>query len=154
MTHPARRLTDQKYVVRLRRAAGDFLREMGAILGESDMRQVLVLGGAGLLAWAVMGICSERGRQDLIAYAAMFPMGSPRAWTVIYCGVGTAMIWLAYRQVPKVPALLLGPVLIVVWSWAFFARVATIATFQTGNATSLIYMTIGALLIYNVGARK
>lgn len=154
MTHPTRRFSDQRFVVRVRRMLADVGQEFLTILNEADMRIVLLFGGAGLIAWASMGAFSERGYQDLKAYAAMFPMGSPFAWVTVYLSVGVTMLWLAYKRVPKVPALLLGPIVIAVWSWAFFARVATVATFQTGNATSLIYMAIGALLIYNAGSRK
>lgn len=124
------------------------------VLDEADMRILLLLGGAGLVAWATIGIASERGWHDLVAYAAMFPMGSPIGWVSVYFGVGGAMIWLAWNDVPKVPCLLLGPVVIAVWSWAFFARSTTVATYQTGNATSLIYMAIGTLMIYSAGTKK
>lgn len=164
MIHPARRFTDQRYVVRLRRAvvavarwaygrAADFGAKTLELLN-ADIRMVLFLAGWGLIAWASMGVYTERGWHDLVAYASMFPMGSPMAWIMIYYSVGASMIWLALNDVPKVPALLLGPVLIAVWSWAFFARTATVATYQTGNATSLIYMAIGTLLVYNAGSRK
>lgn len=165
MNHHARRFTDQKFVARLRRVVMFLYRwtvgrivsfgaELLTIIDEADMRLTLALGGFGLIAWAANGVYTERGKADLVAYAAMFPLGSPMAWVVIYYSVGAALIWLAVNKVPKTPALLLGPVVIAIWSWAFFARTATVATFQTGNATSLIYIAIGTLLIYNAGNRK
>jgi hypothetical protein len=36
----------------------------------------------------------------------------------------------------------------VIWVWSAIARMTATATFQTGNATSIVYILLGLLIIH------
>lgn len=110
-----------------------------------DISTTLLLGGLGLVVWAIFGWYFNP--IDLANYASLFPFGSVTFWfyNYIFCGVG---MWLlvAYNY-PPTSSLLLGTWVSIIWSWSAFGRLAVMSTYQTGNATSLIYVTLGILII-------
>lgn len=135
-----RRKTDQSY-----------LNQLKMILLDGDISMVLLLGGIGLWLWAAFGIWRYIG--DLNAYAAMFPFGNGTFWVANYFLCGAAMWWLVAAQMPAMASLLIGGWIGTIWSWSFLARSTAIATLQTGNATSIVYIIIGFLIIHR-GARR
>jgi hypothetical protein len=112
---------------------------------------VLLLGGLGLWLWAGFGVF--RYMDDLAAYTAMFPFGNGIFWVSNYFLCGAAMWWLVAAQMPPLSSLLIGGWIGTIWSWSFLARSTAIATLQTGNATSIVYIIIGFLIIHR-GARR
>lgn len=121
------------------------------ILLDGDISMVLLLGGLGLWLWASFGVW--RYTDDLAAYAAMFPFGNGTFWVANYYLCGLAMWWLVAARIPPLASLLIGGWIGTIWSWSLLARTTAIATLQTGNATSIVYIIIGLLIVHR-GARR
>lgn len=121
------------------------LQQLKSVLVEGDISLVLLLGGLGLILWAIFGLVSNA--QDLSNYAKLFPFGGILFWVVNYLFCGLAMWFLVAYQYPPTISLLLGTWCSIVWSWSALGRMSNMATFQTGNATSVIYVIIGLLII-------
>lgn len=138
--HPRRRSSDQS-----------LLNRIAYVLLDGDISMVLLLGGLGLWLWAGFG--AWRYVDDLAAYTAMFPFGNGFFWVGNYFFCGLAMWWLVGKNFPPLPSLLIGGWIGTIWSWSFLARTTAVATLQTGNATSIIYIIIGVLIIHR-GARR
>ena len=124
------------------------------ILRYGDIGMMLIVGGAGLMAWALFGLFTVKGQADLAAYAAMFPLGSQNVWAAIYILCGLLMWLLVAYRMPFTLSVTVGGWVVAIWSWALLARAAAIATQQTGNATSMIYIVVGMLIISRAGRRK
>lgn len=133
--HMKRRKTDRSYLAQL----------MYIIL-EGDISLVTLLGGLGLILWAAFGLW--RFGLDLQAYADIFPFGNATFWALNYILCGIGMWWMVAAQFPSLFSLLIGGWIWTIWSWSFFARSTAVATLQTGNATSIIYIIIGLLIIH------
>lgn len=121
------------------------------IITSGDIGMVLVMGGLGLILWAAFGVWMFM--DDLEAYAKMFPLGNGKFWVANYVSCGLAMWWLAAKRLPPLSSLLVGSWVCVIWSWSALARMTATATFQTGNATSVIYIMIGLLIIHRSAKR-
>lgn len=115
--------------------------------GNIDM--VLLLGALGLLAWVAFGFTSAKA--DLRQYAAMFPLGTVEFWVCSYLFAAGGLIYLVAYQLPPLASLIVGGWLTVIWSWSFFARAQAVYTAQTGNATSILYILIGVLILQRSG---
>lgn len=139
-THPLRRKSDSSYLAQIKH-----------ILLNGDISMVLLLGGLGLWLWAGFGIWKHT--DDLSAYAAMFPFGSGIFWGLNYFICGLGMWWLVAAKFPPLASLLIGGWIGTIWSWSYLARSTAIATLQTGNATSIVYIIIGFLIIHR-GAKR
>lgn len=116
-----------------------------------DIAMVLIIGALGLLAWIGFGFTSAKA--DLQNYANMFPVGGFEFWVFAYIFAAVGMLYLAATDLPPLPSLVVGGWLVTIWSWSFFARTLTVYTAQTGNATSIIYILIGALILQRSGKR-
>ena len=112
---------------------------------DGDIGMVLLLGGLGLILWAIMGTIKLNG--DLKAYAAMFPFGDALFWFSNYVLCGLAMWYLVATRLPPLMSLIVGGWIATLWGWSFFARTTLQATAQTGNATSVMYIIIGLLIV-------
>lgn len=121
------------------------------VVVDGDISMTLVLGGLGLMLWAVFGMFMFVN--DLDAYAKMFPYGNGYFWAGNYLVCGLAMWWLVGAQFPAFASLVIGGWVSVIWTWAALARMTATATMQTGNATSVIYIILGLLIIQR-SARK
>jgi hypothetical protein len=115
--------------------------------GNIDM--VLLLGALGLLAWVAFGFTSAKA--DLTQYAALFPVGTVEFWVGSYLFAAGGLIYLVAYQLPSLASLIVGGWLTVIWSWSFFARAQAVYTAQTGNATSILYILIGVLILQRSG---
>ena len=138
--HQYRRRGDHTYIAQLKH-----------VLLDGDISMVLLLGAVGLWLWAGFGIW--RYVDDLAAYSAMFPFGNGTFWVANYFLCGIAMWWLVAAEFPPVMSLITGGWICTIWSWSFLARSTAIATLQTGNATSIVYIIIGILIIHR-GSRR
>lgn len=118
--------------------------------GPIDM--VLLLGALGLLAWVFFGYTSAT--QDLTSFVAMFPIGSVEFWVGAYLFAAFGMTYLVAFDHPPLASLLVGGELVIIWSWSFFARTLHVYTAQTGNATSLLYILIGVLILQRSGKNE
>ena len=127
------------------------LAQLRHIILDGDISMTLFLAGLGLILWAGFGVYMFMG--DLEAYAKMFPFGNGTFWVANYTLCGLAMWWLASAQFPPLSSLLIGSWVCVIWTWSALARMTTTATLQTGNATSIVYILIGLLIIHR-SARK
>lgn len=115
--------------------------------GNIDM--VLLLGAFGLLTWVGFGFTSAKA--DMTNYAAMFPLGTVEFWIGSYLFAAFGLIYLVAYQLPPLASLIVGGWLTVIWSWSFFARAQAVYTAQTGNATSILYILIGVLILQRSG---
>ncbi len=131
---------------RRRATDGSKLRHFADIILYGDISLTLILGGAGLILWAAIGVFTFIG--DLEAYAKLFPVGNAEFWVINYIGCGVAMWYLAAARLPPFLSLLVGSWVSVIWTWAALARMTAAATQQTGNATSIIYILVGLLIIH------
>jgi len=122
------------------------IKQLIHVLSIGDISMVLLLGGMGLILWALFGLFAYRA--DLAAYAGMFPFGTPLFWFANYLFCGIAMWVIVALQYPALLSLLVGSWCVVAWSWSALARMTAVATLQTGNATSVIYIIIGILIIH------
>lgn len=120
-------------------------------LVHSDIFMVLVLGALGLLAWVGFGFTSAKA--DLHNFAAMFPLGGVEFWVFAYVAAALGMIHIAANDLPPFSSLIVGGWIITIWSWSFFARATQVYTAQTGNATSILYILIGVLILQRSGKR-
>jgi hypothetical protein len=118
---------------------------------DGDIGMLLILGGLGLILWALFGMFMFV--DDLAAYTKMFPFGNGWFWVTNYILCGIAMIFLAARRLPALPSLLIGSWVCVIWTWASLARMTVVATYQTGNATSIVYILVGLLIIHRSARR-
>lgn len=143
-THPKRRSSDNTALTQLRH-----------VLIDGDISMVLLLGGLGLIMWAVFGVYLYTG--DLEAYAKLFPIGNGAFWVGNYIACGLAMWYLVAKQFPPVSSLLIGAWVSTIWTWSALARMTTTAvtplSLQIGNATTVVYIIIGLLIIHR-SARK
>ncbi len=121
------------------------LQQLREVIVEGDISLVLLLGGLGLILWAIFGLLAHT--DDLSNYARLFPFGNIGFWVLNYLFCGLAMWFLVAYQYPPTFSLLLGTWCSIVWSWSALARMSNLATFQTGNATSVVYVIIGLLII-------
>ena len=113
---------------------------------EGDISMTLMLGGLGLIMWAVFGVVMFTN--DLAAYAAMFPHGNAGFWVINYVLCGLAMWAIVAFNFPPLACLLTGSWVCVIWTWSAIARMTSTATYQTGNATSIVYILLGLLIIH------
>jgi hypothetical protein len=116
-----------------------------------DISALCLLGGLGLMLWSAFGVYLFGG--DLAMYTAMFPLGNGYFWAINYMLCGIAMWYLVAFHFPPLSSLLIGSWLCVIWTWAAMARTTAIATLQTGNAISIVYILL-SLLIVQRSARK
>ncbi len=121
------------------------------ILLRSDISLAVFLGGFGLIIWAAFGIYMFTG--DLENYAKMFPFGGEAFWAGNYIFCGLAMMLLSTQRFPPFSSLMVGGWVATIWAWSALARLTETATYQTGNATSIIYIILGLLIIQR-SARK
>lgn len=106
----------------------------------------LLLGGLGLMLWVAFGVFMFVS--DLAAYTNMFPHGNGMFWVSNYVLCGLAMWYVvAYKFLP-LASLLVGSWVCVIWTWAALARMTNTTTLQTGNATSIVYILLGLLIIH------
>lgn len=139
-SHRCRRKTDRKP-----------MSQLSHIILDGDISMLCLLGGLGLLMWAGFGVFMFVG--DLAAYTSMFPLGNGWFWAGNYALCGLLMWYLVANHFPPLPSLLIGSWVCVIWTWVAMARMTTVATLQTGNAISIVYILIG-LLIVQRSARK
>jgi hypothetical protein len=85
---------------------------------------------------------------DLAAYSKMFPFGNGAYWVANYIFCGVAMWVLAAFRFPPLSSLLVGGWVSFIWGWSAIARYTATATFQTGNATSVVYIVLGILIVH------
>jgi hypothetical protein len=119
--------------------------QLAHILIDGDISMLCLLGGLGLVLWAGFGLFMFAG--DLDNYTKMFPFGNGWFWIANYTLCGVAMWYLVAERFPRLASLIVGSWVCVIWSWAALARMTAIATLQTGNATSIVYIIIGLLII-------
>lgn len=119
--------------------------QLAHILVDGDISMLCLLGGLGLILWAGFGLFMFSG--DLENYTKMFPFGNGYFWVANYTACGVAMWYLVAKRFPRLESLLIGSWVCVIWTWAALARLTAIATLQTGNATSIVYIIIGLLII-------
>lgn len=150
-----RRASDKSPLARLRHSLVSKLirvgRRLNYILLRSDITLAVFLGGFGLIIWAAFGIYMFTG--DMANYAKMFPFGNGEFWAGNYIFCGLAMMWLAINRFTPLPSLLVGGWVATIWGWSALARMTQTATFQTGNATSIVYIILGLFIIHR-SARK
>ena len=115
------------------------------ILLESDISMVALIGGLGLILWSVFGLYAYK--DNLETYASMFPYGNGYFWASAYAISGCMMWYVAIRNFPPLASLLVGGWTTVFWTWITFARMTTTVTYQTGMATSILYILIGFLIV-------
>ena len=137
---PARRITDRPKLLQLKH-----------IIIDGDISMLVLLAGVGLILWACFGVFMFV--EDMNKYAAMFPFGNGHFWVANYVLCGLAMWWLVASQFPPLSSLLIGGWVCIIWTWAALARMTAVATLQTGNATSIVYIMVGLLIIHR-SARK
>jgi hypothetical protein len=135
----------------LRLRAKLFIQNLTEAVNASSIDMVLLLGAAGLFAWVAFGFAGAKA--DLANYAAMFNIGSVGFWVTVYLGTGIGMVYLVGAKYPPLASLLVGLSLVWMWSFSFFARTTQIYTAQTGNATSIIYIIIGVLVLQRSGKK-
>jgi hypothetical protein len=146
-----RRVTDRSYSRKRRVTDRSYAGQLKHILAEGDISMAMLLGGLGLILWAVFGIWTQYA--DVDAFEAMFPHGNIDFWLVNYIICGILLWWLVAAQHPPLISLLVGGWIWTLWSWAFFARTASVQTIQIGNATGIIYIVLGILIIQRYGKR-
>jgi len=129
-----------------RRSDQSKLEHLRQIILYGDISFTVLLGGLGLILWAAFGVLMFT--KDLQAYSSMFPYGNGWFWVANYTGCGLAMWYLVSAQFPPFLSLALGSWVCVIWTWAALARMTAVATLQTGNATSIIYILLGLLIIH------
>lgn len=140
MTFPRRRRSD----------SGPWANIKFALLnGNIDM--VMLLAAVGLLTWVIFGFTAAQA--DLENYARMFPVGGLWFWVSAYIVAACGLIYLVAFQMPPMASLMVGGWLVTIWSWSFFARATHVYTAQTGNATSILYILIGVLILQRSGSR-
>lgn len=113
---------------------------------------VLLLAAVGLITWVVFGFTAAQA--DLQAYAAMFPLGGVWFWVSAYIIAAFGLVYLVAYKLPPMASLLVGGWLVTIWSWSFFARATAVYTAQTGNATSILYIIIGVLILQRSGKHE
>lgn len=121
------------------------LQQLRSVLVDGDISLVLLLGGFGLILWALFGL--RVYTTELDDYAKLFSFGSKNFWFLNYIFCGLGMWALVAYQYPPTISLLLGTWCAIIWSWSALGRLSNEATFQTGNATSVVYVIIGLLII-------
>lgn len=121
------------------------------IVIDGDISFAVLMAGLGLILWAGFGLFMFV--DDLAAYTKMFPIGNGFFWAGNYIFCGVAMWILTAYKFPPFSSLLIGSWVCIIWTWAALARMTAVATFQTGNATSIIYILMGLLIIHR-SARK
>jgi hypothetical protein len=127
------------------------LDQLRYILLDGDISMTLILAGLGLILWAGFGLFMFMG--DLAAYTKMFPFGNGEFWVANYIFCGLAMWYIAAAQYPPLTSLLVGSWVCVIWTWSALARMTVTATYQTGNATSIVYILLGLLIIHRSARR-
>lgn len=125
------------------------MKHIGHVLVNGDISMLLLLAGLGLILWATFGVVMFTN--DLNAYAKMFPFGNGIFWVLNYALCGLAMWYLVGAKLPAVPSLLVGAWVCMIWSWSATARFAEATAHQTSNATSIVYILIGLMLIQRTG---
>lgn len=125
--------------------------QLAHIILDGDISMLCLLGGLGLILWAGFGLFMFAG--DLDNYTKMFPFGNGYFWVLNYTLCGIAMFVLVAKQFPPLASLLIGAWVCVIWTWAALARMTAVTTLQTGNATSIIYILIGLLIIHRSARR-
>lgn len=111
----------------------------------------VLLGALGLYLWAIFGLTAFPS--DIEAYSKMFPVGNSLFWAGSYIFTGTMMIITVGLDYRPFVSLITSSYMVTLWTWAAFARMANVATFQTGNATSVIYIALGLIILFH-SARK
>lgn len=151
----SRRSTDRKLLSRvansLVRKSKRFASRLQYIILKSDITLAVFLGGFGLIVWAIFGIYMFTN--DLNNYSKMFPFGHAEFWAGNYIFCGLSMMILAMKRFSPFPSLLIGGWVATIWGWSALARMTETATLQTGNATSIVYIILGLLMVQR-SARK
>ena len=150
---PTRRKSDHSIFAKLRLSwRYGSLSNIRKALTEGDIETTLLFAGAGLLLWVYFVLYTNRN--DLQNFANMFPLGGVYFWTLAYIIGGIGCFALIATKMSPTLSIFVGGWLTIIWSWAFFARSTAIATQQTGNATSMIYIVLGLLIIQRSGKNK
>jgi hypothetical protein len=118
-------------------------------LFNGDVSMVLLLGGLGLILWALLGITLRT--EEFATYICSLPIGNKTFWIINYISVGSSMWWLAAKKLPALPSLLIGTWICTIWSWVALARITSEDIFQTNSATPVFYILIGLLIIQRSG---
>lgn len=128
------------------------LQRLRYTLLQGDISMLVLLAGLGLVLWAAFGIYMFA--DNLEAYSRMFPLGNGGFWAGNYVACGVAMWVLVAFNFPPLLSLITGSWVCVIWTWSALARMTAVATFQTGNATSIIYILVGLMIIHRSAARS
>jgi len=127
------------------------VRHFADIVLHGDISMLCVLGGLGLMLWAFFGVFMFAS--DLENYTKMFPVGNGWFWAANYVVCGITMWLLVAYKFPPLLSLLAGSWICVIWTWSALARMTATATLQTGNATSVVYILLGLLIIHRSARR-
>lgn len=119
---------------------------------EGDIDVTLLFAGTGLLLWVFFGLYANRN--DLENFSRMFPLGGVFFWSFAYIIGGVGCFALIATKMQPLLSIFVGGWLTVIWSWSFFARSVAVSTQQTGNATSVIYIVLGLLIIHRSGRNR
>jgi multidrug transporter EmrE-like cation transporter len=104
----------------------------------------LLIGGAGLILWALAGVYFYQ--QDLQTFSLMYVFGSPMFWAAVYLICGFGMLGVVACDWPRW-APWLGATVSVVWAWTLIMRYSSGSPYQTGNVTTIIYIVLGFLIV-------
>ena len=116
-----------------------------------DISMLCLVGGFGLIVWAVFGLLIDSA--GLEAYAKTSEIGGVYFWAFNYLLCGLALWWVASKQFPPLASLLVGSWICVLWTWLSLARILALSGYPTGNATSIVYILIGLLVIHRSARR-
>ena len=147
-----RRKSDHNAIARLKDSwRHGSLSNIRKSITDGDIDVTLLFAGAGLLLWVFFGLYANRN--DLTSFANMFPLGGIIFWTLAYVIGGIGCFALVATKMNPTLSIFVGGWLTIIWSWSFFARSVAISTQQTGNATSMIYIILGLLIIHRSGRK-
>ena len=127
------------------------LDRLRTVLIDGDISMLVLLAGLGLIMWALFGLFMFV--DDLVAYTKLFPLGNGPFWVSNYILAGLSMWALVAYEFPPLSSLLVGSWVAVIWTWSALARMTATATYQTGNATSIVYIIVGLLIIHRSAGR-
>lgn len=113
------------------------------ILLEADITLASFMMGLALVAWGLVAVF--KAPNDFFAFSDAMRIGNTWFWLFNYLSAGAGFLYVAYKNLPSMPSLLIGSYAILVWTWVASIRDASNLT--SGVVLNLIVILMGLLLV-------
>jgi hypothetical protein len=117
---------------------------LAEVLTKGDIRFACLALGCAMIAWGIIGYLFNPA--DIAWFAKDFFLKSELFWFLNCTLVGVGYLYVASRNLPEIPSLMLGVYSSCMWSLIAVSRPA--ASYTSGITMNFVVILMGAVLIH------